>query len=188
MVVQYLGNGGFRLQSGELVLLVNPPSARFRGDIVLRTLVSPGTPAPSHEIGFAGEYEIKNVVIQGWPLLKESSEKFLKTVYLVLWEEMRFLFLGHLSNPLEASLLEEIGEPDVVFVPTGDPHMIRPSDAAKLVHQLEPALVLPAPYGGGAGELMRLLGEKATAEEKLVFKKKELSDKKRHLVLLEAKA
>ena len=184
MVIHYFGDGCFRLQNGDVSLLVNPASNRLKADVTLKTLTmtNVATPLPD-EISFPGEYEVKDIEIQGWPVTNESTDKFLKTVFLVTWDEMRFLFLGHLSKPLEAELVEEVGEPDVLFVPTGDPHFLPPADAAKLVKQLEPSLVIPA-FAKNANELVKAMGQKAEESSKLVFKKKDLAAKKRALVIL----
>jgi len=38
MVINYFGNGCFRLQSGETSILVNPENNRLKADIILKTL------------------------------------------------------------------------------------------------------------------------------------------------------
>ena len=70
--------------------------------------------------------------INGFAIPSESNEKFLKTVYTVLWEEMKFVFLGHLSRPLDAALMEEFSEPDILFLPIGGGHFLEPDVAAKM--------------------------------------------------------
>ena len=125
MVINYLGDGCFKLQSGELSLLVNPANNRLKADATLRTLTLTNAEPVSDEITFPGEYEVKGIEIQGYPLALESTEKFIKTVYLVRWDGIQFLFLGHISKPLPPELIEEF-EPDILFVPTGDDHLSRP--------------------------------------------------------------
>ena len=165
-------------------LLVNSVNNRLKADVYLKTLtLANGDPA-GEEIAFPGEYEIKDIEIQGWPLAKESTEKFVKTIYLVTWEEMKFLFLGHISKPLDAELLEEIGEPDLVFLPTGDDHFIDPEAGAKLIKQLEPAFIVPAFYKN-ANAFLKTMGQKTEPQEKLVFRKKDLPAGKAQVVLLE---
>ncbi len=184
MVINYFGEGCFRLQSGEFSLLVNPQNNRLKADVVLRTLTLPDAEIVPDEIGFPGEYEMKGIEIQGRSLEGESSAKILKTVYSVLWEDMHFLFLGHLSQPLPAAFLEELDSPDVVFMPTGDEHFIEPEAAMKLVKQLAPKIVIPA-YHKSAKALLTAAGVKAEEEDKLVFRRKDLGegDKMRVVVL-----
>lgn len=186
MVINYLGDGCFKLQSGELSLLVNPANNRLKADVVLRTLTLANAEPVSDEITFPGEYEVKGIEITGYPLLSESTEKFIKTVYLVRWDEMQFLFLGHISKPLPPDLIEEF-EPDVLFLPTGDDHFIAPADAAKLVKQLEPAITIPG-YYKEYNSFAKAFGQKAEVEEKLVFRAKDLDAEKSRVVVLEAKS
>jgi L-ascorbate metabolism protein UlaG (beta-lactamase superfamily) len=187
MVLNYFGEGCFRLQSGELSVLVNPTSNRLKADVTLKTIVSPEEHPSPDEIAFPGEYESKGIEIQGWQLTGESTEKFLKTVFQVTWEEMRFVFLGHLSGPLPNEIIEELGEPDLVFVPTGDDHFIPAPDAAKLMKQLEPKIIVPAYYKNST-DLEKAMGVKAEREEKFVFKKKDIADAKSRLIVLESKS
>ena len=187
MVINYFGNGCFRLQSGELSLLVNPQNNRLKADVVLKTLALPDAEMAAEEITFPGEYEMKGIDIQGWPLETESSAKILKTIYSVRWEDIHFLFLGHISQAIPAALLEELDGPDVVFVPTGDEHFIEPEAALKLMKQLGPKVIIPAFYKN-ANEFLKAAGVKAEEMEKMVFRRKDLgeSDKTR-IVLLENK-
>lgn len=187
MVITYLGEGCFRLQSGEGSLLVDPGNNRLKADVVLRTIVSPNLISPVHEIVFPGEYEAKGMEIRGLPVPSESTEKFLKTIYVVEWEDMRLTFLGHLSRMPDADLVEHIAESDVLFVPTGGAHFIAPHDAANLIKQVEPALVIPAFYKSYS-ELLKAMGTKDNPQEKFVFRKKDLEGKKAHLVVLQAKS
>ena len=180
----YFGDHCFRVQSGELSILVNPSSNRLKGDLVLRTITSTApSPQAEGEVSFPGEYEMKDIVVRGFPLAQESSEKFLKTAYLVQWEEVSLVFLGHLSKTIDGELLEELGEPDILFVPTGDEHFIAPEAAAKLVKQLGPAIVIPS-YSKDAKAFSKAFGQNPSPQEKFVFKKKDLAGKKGEVVVL----
>ncbi len=184
MIIQYFGEGCFRLQSGELALLLNPSNNRLKADVILRTLVATDTLPSPGEINFPGEYEVKGIEIQGWQVNGESTGKFIKTVYLVVWEEMHFVFLGHISGSLPADVLEELVEADVVFVPTGDSHFLSAPEAVRLVKQLEPKIVIPASYKKNSDELAKALGLKPENMEKFVFRKKDLGAEKMRLVVL----
>ncbi len=187
MVINYFGDGCFRLQNGEISLLINPTNNRLKADVVLKTLALPNTPPPvGTEISFPGEYEIKGIEIRGWIIEKESTEKFLKTIYAVNWEEMRFLFLGHISKFPDAELIEAMGDPDVLFIPTGNSHFLQITDAVKLAKQLEPEIVIPG-FSKNPNEFLKAMGQKVGSEEKLVLKKKDLADKKRQVVVLGVK-
>lgn len=193
MVINYLGGGAFRLQSGETSLLVDPESNRLKADVVLRTLApanfstAEDNALPQNEIFFPGEYEIKGIEVRGVPVRQESGEKFLKTIYAVEWEEIRLAFLGYLSRTLSAETIDELNEPDILFLPIGGGHFLAPEAAARLAKQIEPAFIIPTSYKNPT-EFLRAMGQKAEAQEKLVFKKKDLLNEKSRVVLLEPKS
>jgi L-ascorbate metabolism protein UlaG (beta-lactamase superfamily) len=193
MVINYFGNGSFKLQSGETSLLIDPESNRFKADVVLRTLTPvdartySNAAAPQNEIFFPGEYEIKGIEILGVPVLAESGEKFLKTVYSVVWEEIKFIFLGHISKLPSDEIIDKLGEPDVLFLPVGGGHFLPADAAAKLVKQLEPSFAIPTFYKA-PDDFLKAMSQKAKSEEKFVFKKKDLADEKGRVVVLEKKS
>lgn len=184
MVVNYFGNGSFRLQSGETSILLDPENNRLKADVILRTL----TPAEveADTISFPGEYEIKGIEIVGFPIAGESTQKFLKTAYSVTWEEMKFVFLGHLSAPIDATLVEEFADADVLILPVGGGHFLEPNVAAKLAKQLEAKIIIPSFYKT-PDEFLKALGKKSESLEKFVFKKKDIvGDKDKPVVLKES--
>lgn len=201
MVINYLGGGSFKLQSGETSMLINPENNRYKADVILKTLspavfssggstsltTSGADISEPNEISFPGEYEIKEIEIRGIAVPEESGEKFLKTVYAVTWEEITFAFLGHLSKPISADIIEKLGEPDVLILPVGGGHFLEANVAAKLTRQLEPSFVIPTFYKTPA-EFAKEMGQKVDPQEKLVFKKKDIITGKTQLVVLEAKA
>jgi len=191
MVINYLGGGSFKLQSGETSLLVDPENNRFKADAVLKTLTSVAgiksdEAAAQNEIDFPGEYEIKGIEITGIPIPEESGEKFTKTVYAVNWEEIKLAFLGHLSKTPSAEVIDKLGEPDVLFLPVGGEHFLSPDAAAKLAKQFEPSIIIPTFYKK-PDDFLKAMGQKAEFQEKFVFKKKDLAEEKNKVVLLEAK-
>ncbi len=185
MVINYFGDGCFRLQSGETSLLLDPNNNRLKADIVVKTLSLPETPQNSNEISFPGEYEIKSIQIQGWPVQKESTGKILKTIYLVNWEDISFVFLGCLSNGLEPEIFEELTEADILFIPVGGGHFLSAELAAKLAKKLEPAAIIPS-FFKNPNEFLKAIGQKAEVQEKFVFKKKDLAGLKTKVVVLKS--
>jgi L-ascorbate metabolism protein UlaG (beta-lactamase superfamily) len=189
MVINYLGNGSFKLQSGETSLLVNPENARFKADLVLRTLAPAESLKASdgaveqNDISFSGEYEVKGIEVVGIPVPDESTDKFVKTVYSVNWEDIKFAFLGHVSKPLSADVMDALDEPDVLVLPVGGGHFLEPGVAAKIAKQLEPSYIIPTFYKNPA-EFLKVMGQKGEEMEKLVFKKKDLGESKDRVVIL----
>jgi L-ascorbate metabolism protein UlaG (beta-lactamase superfamily) len=188
MVINYFGNGCFRLQSGDTSILVNPENNRLKGDVTLKTLTSTEVDfnAEAGEgtvISFPGEYEAKEIEVVGYGITEESTEKFIKTAYSVVWEGMKLVFLGHLSKPMDATLMEEFADPDVLFLPVGGGHFLEPEVAAKIAKQLEARIVIPSFYKDPA-DFLKAFGKKAEEMDKFVFKQKDIiADKGRAIIL-----
>lgn len=172
-------------------MLVDSANNRLKADVALKTLTSTARGILVEEssactIAFPGEYETKGIVIVGFPIVEESTEKFIKTAYSVVWEEVKFVFLGHCSRPLQASLMEEFFEADVLFLPAGGGHFLEPAAVAKMVKQLEAKIVIPS-FVKDPSEFLRALGNKTDPIEKFVFKKKDIiGDKGRPVILKES--
>jgi L-ascorbate metabolism protein UlaG (beta-lactamase superfamily) len=188
MVLTYFGNGAFRLQSGDTSILLDPENNRLKADVTLKTLVVAEDPlagdgeSPS-TVAFPGEYEIKEIEILGFPVPAESTEIFLKTAFAVFWEDMKFVFLGHLSKPLDAAMMEEFSEPDVLILPVSGGHFLEPEVAAKIAKQLEARIIIPS-FAKSPDAFLKALGKKSEKTEKFVFKKKDIETEKGRPVVL----
>lgn len=187
MVIHYFGDGCFRLQSGDVSCLIDPNNNRLKADVVLKTTAPTNAESiDSHEISFPGEYEVKGLEIQGVPVEAESSAKILKTMYVVRWDDISFVFLGHISAALQPDQLEKLGEPDVLFLPIDGEKFLSPDQASKLVKQLSPHFVIPS-FTKNPSVLYKALGQNPKPQEKLIFKKKDLTHAQPQVVLLERK-
>lgn len=93
-----------------------------------------------------GEYEIKGVFITGVGTYRDAQsgkERGRNTVYLIELEDLRVCHLGELGHVLSSDQLEEIGTVDVLCVPVGGAPGISPAQAAEVISQLEPSIILP---------------------------------------------
>ena len=197
MIINWYGEGCFKIQTGGLTLLTDvfeskigltPPRGKF--DFELKTLVPwPLAPQKSEEgeiICGAGEYEIKGITIQGFPLSNESSEKFIKTIYKVTAEDITLGFFGHISEELDAGAFEIFTDTDIIFLPAGGKPFINPENAAKLLKQIKPKIVIASflktpglkRTASDCKALSNEIGQKPEIMEKLTIKKKELAEQK----------
>ena len=96
---------------------------------------------------------------------------------------MKFVFLGHLSKPMDATLMEEFSEPDILFLPVGGGHFLEPEVAAKIAKHLEPRIVIPSFYKDPA-EFLKAFGKKGEEMDKLVFKQKDIAGDKGRVIIL----
>jgi len=209
MVITFYGEGCFKLQSGDFVILTDPFDSktgltppRFKANIVLKTL-TPITEVGNQrlEVGSQfihgpGEYNIKDINITGFLLAKESSEKFFKTIYLLELEGVRLCFLGHLSEIPEPTILEHLGEIDILFIPAGGLPFLNQKSAVKIIKQFQPKIVIPCFFKipslkRPADKVEKFLEEfndpktkEITAQEKLVIKKKDLATAKKTQIII----
>jgi L-ascorbate metabolism protein UlaG (beta-lactamase superfamily) len=194
MIISFYGEGCFKIQSGDLTILTDPLNKesgldvpRFKSDLVLKTLASfPPEGENSHELVGPGEYNFKiadkEVDVEGFFLNTESTDKFIKTVYLVGLEDLKLCFLGHLSGGLPSEISERLEEIDILFIPAGGAPFIDQKKAAVLIKQIEPKIVVPGFYKMPnlkrlAEDLKKFLKEfdhDSVCEEKLVIKKKDV--------------
>lgn len=190
MVITYLGEGTFRLQSGETSLLIDPAGNRLKADVTVRTAVNPAEPESSADtVSFAGEYEIKGIEVEGVQVDGESTAKLVKTAYLITWEDISVGVLGTIANTPDNKVLEKLGEPDILILPVEEDHFLEPEAAGGIVRKFEPSVVIPSLYNEkSAKALAKELGQSYSVEERFTFKKKDLTPEAMKLVVLGAKA
>ncbi len=197
MVITFYGENCFKLQSGDLAVLVDPidsqsglSTPRFKYDALIKTL-SPFPPAHDGEeavvVAGPGEYDFKGAKVFGYPVESESTDKFLKTVYIATIESLKLCFLGYLSETPGPSIMEHLEEIDIMFAPAGGSPFMDQQKVAKLIRQVQPKIVIPTLYKvpglkRKAEDLKTFLEEagkgkeKIEAQEKLTIKKKDLAN------------
>ena len=130
-----------------------------------------------------GEYEIKGVFVQGISSFhdnKEGKERGVNTIYTIEAEDMRFCHLGDLGQKeLTDEQLESIGHVDILMIPVGGEYTISASEAAKVIGQIEPKIVIPMHYElpklkvalDGVDKFLKVMGKNAVvAQDKLTIK------------------
>lgn len=203
MQITWYGEGCFKLVEGGLTFLIDPlekesglSTPRFKADVVLSTrLVAPqpedpkplgGITEETHTIAGPGEYEVKGVRISGWPLMKSSTEKELHSVFKITVDELRVAILGGLSGVNEQDIITNLGDVDVLIIPGGGAPYLDQSDAAKLIRQIGPRVVVPSFFAVAglkrkADDVRVFLKEIGHDDEKpndkISIKKKDLTEK-----------
>ncbi len=195
MVINWYGEGCFKVQIGDFTLVsdqfdsklgLNPARGKF--DVLLKTISAWPAPETEKQDGSVligpGEYEIKGFEIHGIPLVKESSENFFKTIYMVKTEDANLCFLGHIADYPDEDALGELKSVDILFVPAGDKPFIKTELAAKLIKQVNPKIVIPMFFKipglkrqtSDVKDFVDEVGIKSEIEEKLTIKKKDLAE------------
>lgn len=203
MVINYYGKQFFKLQVGDTVLAINPPSKdssikapRFGADIALSTLPHPdysgveqmayGDRNPFTIIG-PGEYEVNDALIRGIGTYVTVDDKpFINTVYSIVFDNIHVLFLGSIQKGAFTSEHRQQlpGTPHIIFVPVGGG--IAFDEAYKLATELEAKIVIPMDYDNAS--LKKFLEEAGSENvkpmDKLTIRKKEAEAKEGDIVVL----
>jgi len=211
MIITYLGKSLIKIQSGDMVIALNPyikdgdkKGPKFGADIVLLSRqddeygavdnMTYGNKIPFVADG-PGEYDVSDIHIQGVLTNAEgraSKEYPLNTAFMVFVDGMRVCHLGALRDPhLDTSTKETLGEIDVLFVPVGGDGVIDAKEAHKIVTALEPKIIIPVSFNGASDKQLEIflkeLGEESQKREpKVVLKKKDIDEKEGEVLVLEA--
>lgn len=201
MVISWYGQSCFKIQSGETIAVIDPfdkkigltPPRQIGADLILVThhhydhdnvAAVAGSP---FIIDGPGEYEVRGIKILGvfsFHDNNEGKERGTNTIYLIDWEGLRLCHLGDLGQAaLNDEQLDLLDEVDILMAPVGGKFTIDAEEAAKIIKQIEPKIVIPMHYkiSGLAIDLDPLdkfLKELGLAEKeaagKLTIKKKDL--------------
>jgi L-ascorbate metabolism protein UlaG (beta-lactamase superfamily) len=148
-------------------------------------------------INSPGEYEVKNVFIQGipsWHDDKEGKERGENTIYTIEAEDLKLCHLGDFGQKeLTEEQLEKIGEVDVLIIPIGGVYTISAKEALKIMSQLEPKIIIPMHYQipklniklDGLDKFLKMVGIKSIEPQpKLTIKKKDISPEEVKIIVL----
>lgn len=171
VVITWYGQSCFKLQSGELVGVIDPfgkeiglTPPRFRADFLLIThphfdhANKDTIPENPFCIEGPGEYEVKGVTVRGIQTYHDESEgkeRGLNTIYMIEIEGIKICHIGDFGEKeMRDETLEKIGDVDILMIPVGGParaaagghYTIDGEGAAKIVSKIEPRIVIPMHY------------------------------------------
>lgn len=162
MEISWLGHSCFRLKGSHATVITDPYSpdlgytmGKVTADVITVSHKHPGHSFISNINGEPkavygpGEYEISGVLIIGMPSFhdeEKGAQKGKNTIFLLEIDEITICHLGDLGHPLSTSQAEELGNIDVLLIPVGGVSTIDASQAAEIVRQLEPKVVIPMHY------------------------------------------
>ena len=149
-------------------------------------------------IEHAGEYEVKGISIQGISAFHDNEkgkERGVVVIYKIEAEGIKICYLSDLGQKeLTTEQLEEIDEIDILIIPIGGKYTINGKEAAEIISQIEPRMVIPMHYKienvnidlEGVDGFLKVMGEEKTApEKKLKVSAKDLPAEETKIVLLE---
>ncbi|HEV2122011.1 MAG TPA: MBL fold metallo-hydrolase [Chloroflexota bacterium] len=161
MDIIWFGHSCFKLNSAQASVLTDPvglPDDAQVGqpDIVTlsdRELRQQSIPmAGARLVDGPGEYEIKGVPITGIALPRPepvaAGMARYAFVYNVVLDGITTCHLGRLRDLPAGVRIQELGSPDVVLIPLGEPFGLATARATQLASQLEAKLLVPMLFGG----------------------------------------
>jgi L-ascorbate metabolism protein UlaG (beta-lactamase superfamily) len=159
--LSWLGHACFRLRGRDVTILTDPyegdgwgyPPLAVGANIVTISNDHPhhagisaveGSP---HVLRGPGEYEIGGVLIWGVRTARTADNPTKNTAFIIKVEELTICHLGDLASaPLTSDELANIKDADVLLVPVGGNCTINAQQAAGVVAQVEPKLIVPMHY------------------------------------------
>ncbi len=166
MDLSWLGHACFRLRGRDVAIVTDPyegegwgyPPLAISANVVTISNDHPhhaglsGIEGRPRVLRGPGEYEIGGALIWGVRTSRPKSgadrgAAARNTAFIIQVEELTICHLGDLSEaPLTTEELAQIKDADVLLVPVGGNCTINASQAAEVVAQVEPKLIVPMHY------------------------------------------
>ena len=160
--IQYLGHSAFRIKGKSCVLVTDPYGAqagKFPAGVTANIVTVSHDHFDHNEVKSVagspfvvngpGEYEVGGVSIVGIPTWhddQEGAQRGENTAYVIEMDGLRLVHLGDLGHKLAQDQLEQMGAIDVVMIPVGGVYTLDAKEAAGVVKQVDPWVVIPMHY------------------------------------------
>lgn len=163
MRIKWLGHSCFKISSKNGVRIVTDPfddNLGYRIPSVETDIVTVSHGHYDHNfvdcldgnfevIDKVGDFNVKDIPIRGIHTFhddEEGSKRGENIVYTFVVDDIKVCHLGDLGHRLTPSQLEMIGDVDVLLIPVGGVYTIDAAQAAEVVKQLKPSVVIPMHY------------------------------------------
>jgi len=168
MEISWLGHSCFQLRGKNVTLITDPFSPQLGHSLgkISAPIVTISHNHPGHNyvsgvdgdprvVRGPGEYEISDVLITGVASYhddKHGQELGRNTIYIIHMDDLVICHLGDLGHVLQEEQLEEVADADMLLVPIGGQHTINAAQAAEVISQVEPHIVIPMHYSLPPGD------------------------------------
>lgn len=200
MEIIHLGHSSFKLIGKDLTIVADPFDAakvglkfpRTEADVVTVSHDHPDHNATGEVRGefvcfdTPGEYEIKNAEIVGTASFhdaKQGGELGQNTIFSYEIDGINVCHLGDLGAPLSSDQLEKIDGVDILMIPVGGKYTIGAKEAAKVISEIEPKIVIPMHYRVGkmtdldsVDSFVKEIGKTPKKKDSLKIQKKDLPE------------
>lgn len=179
MEIIWLGHSCFQLRGKNVTLVTDPftPQPGYSLGKLNAPIVTVSHNHPGHNfvqgvggdprvVRGPGEYEISDVLITGVASYhddKRGQERGRNTIYVIHMDELVICHLGDLGHILQEEQLEEVADADILLIPIGGEHTLNATQAAEVISQVEPRIIIPMHYRmpdlGGTQDNLDSLGK-----------------------------
>jgi len=93
--------------------------------------------------------QIDDVSIKGFSSFHDEhhgTKRGENIIYRWIIDDVIFCHLGDLGHTLDEKTIKNIGDIDVLFIPVGGTYTLDAAKACKVIHQLNPTIVIPMHY------------------------------------------
>ena len=172
MEITWLGHSCFQLRGKNVILMTDPfppPSPIASSESVRQGKTNASIITVSHNhsmhnfvervggsprvVRGPGEYEISDVLITGVASFHDDQRGQMhgrNTIYIIHMDDLVICHLGDLGHTLHENQLEEVADADILFVPIGGGNTLNPTQAAEIISQIEPRMVIPMHYAAAS--------------------------------------
>lgn len=207
MDITSLGHSSFRIRGKSTTVVTDPFDSTFIGLKFPKHITSDiVTVSHEHEdhnaiaqiegnpfvISGPGEYEVKGVGIVGISSHHDAEKKELNTIYRIEMEDLSIVHFGDLGRMLTTDEVDKLDGVDILMIPVGGTYTIDATQAAKLVSEIDPLIIIPMHYKkpglkfdlAPVSAFLKEMGqETVTAQSKLTIAKSKLPEQKQIVVL-----
>ena len=162
MEITWLGHSCFRLKGKQATVITDPfsPAIGYTLGKVAAEIVTVSHAHPGHSyiqgvggepriLKSPGEYESAGVLTVGVHTYHDNekgAQRGKNTAFVIDVDDVMICHLGDLGHVLTAEQVAEIDGVDVLLIPVGGISTIDAVQAAQIVRQLEPKVVIPMHY------------------------------------------
>ena len=162
MEITWLGHSCFRLKGKQATVITDPfsPAIGYALGKVTAEIVTVSHAHPGHSyiqgvggepriLKSPGEYESAGVLTVGVHTYHDNekgAQRGKNTAFVIDVDDVMICHLGDLGHVLTAEQVAEIDGVDVLLIPVGGVSTIDAVQAAQIVRQLEPKVVIPMHY------------------------------------------
>src|SRR5229473_4364428 len=174
MEISWLGHSCFVLRGKNVTLITDPFSpqpGQSQGESLKLSKINAPIVTISHNhpghnfaegvagnprvVRGPGEYEISDVLITGVPSYhdaKRGAERGRNTIYVIHMDDLVICHLGDLGHTLQEEQLEEVADADILLIPISGRATLNGAQAAEVISQVEPHIIIPMHYYNEAPE------------------------------------